>query len=90
MISRKVADKVGLRPVGYWRLATASHSDVPTLAYSVDLVLDFEAGPERRRGHLVFEFAGSPHSSFDILLGRDILCDGHLTLSLDGRVVFSL
>jgi hypothetical protein len=36
------------------------------------------------------EFAGDPSRSFQMLLGRDILCRGTFTMSFDGHFTFSL
>jgi hypothetical protein len=34
------------------------------------------------------EFVKTPGTAFDVLLGRDILCKGHLSLSYDGHCIF--
>ena len=96
-ISPKVVEKVGLSCISMIPMVSATDSG-GTLSpvYIVDLYIYF--GPDSRtifRGIQVTEFSGSnstkdSDSTFDILLGRDILCKGVFTLSFDGHFTFSL
>lgn len=63
---------------------------IPVKTYLIDLVLSFDKSPLIRHGVLALEFAREQTAPYQVLLGRDILCGGHLTLSFDGHLVFSL
>jgi gag-polyprotein putative aspartyl protease len=90
-ISPAVAKALGLAPVGMRPMGSATHQSVPTNIYIVDLALPLGAGPVWWFGTLqVFEFAPPPNSPYEMLLGRDILCQGNLTISFDGHFAFSI
>ena len=89
MISPLVVRAVGLAPIGMRQMTSATHS-VPVNVYLANLLLPFG-----QTGYLVpsiplMEFAQGWGDSFQILLGRDILCQGILTLSFDGHFTFAL
>lgn len=88
-ISSTVAQTVGLRPIGMRPMISATHS-VPVNVYLVDLLLPFGTANFLVQGAQVMEFAPAGGSPFQILLGRDIICRGILTLSFDGHFTFSL
>lgn len=59
-------------------------------AYSVDLAIQFESKPAVVRRLEVLEFTPGPDSDFEVLIGRDILCQGVFTMSFDGHFTFSI
>jgi hypothetical protein len=70
-------------------MISATHS-VPVNQYLVDLIF-----PIGKTGFIVsaiqvMEFVTSNNTPFQILVGRDILCQGLLTLSFDGHFSFGL
>jgi hypothetical protein len=73
-----------MRPMG-----SATHHGVPTNTYVVDLGIVF-SGIWWFPGIQVFEFAPRANAPYRILLGRDILCQGALTISPDGHFSFSI
>lgn len=70
-------------------MGSATHPAVPTNTYVVDLGIVF-AGIFWLPGMLVFEFNLPTGSPYQLLLGRDILCQGILSLSFDGHFAFSI
>lgn len=63
---------------------------VPVRTFLIDLALHFDGHTVVERGILALEIVREPSSPYQLLLGRDLLCKGHLTLTFDGRAVFSL
>jgi hypothetical protein len=63
---------------------------LPARQYFVDLALLFGASALFASNSQVVEFVSAPNSPFQILVGRDIICRGVLTLSFDGHFTFSL
>lgn len=61
----------------------------PVNQYIVDLVLPFSP-PVVLPSLQVLEFVQAMPTSFQILLGRDVLCQGVFTLNFDGTYVFCL
>ena len=61
----------------------------PVNQYIVDLVLPFSP-PIVLPSLQVLEFVQAMPTSFQILLGRDVLCQGVFTLNFDGTYVFCL
>lgn len=88
-ISPHVAKTLGLQPMGMRPMLSATHS-VPVNVYLVDLVLPFGAAGFLMAGAQVMEFATAGGSPFQILVGRDIICRGALTISFDGHFTFSV
>ncbi|HBI24949.1 MAG: hypothetical protein A2Y48_00145 [Nitrospirae bacterium RIFCSPLOW2_12_42_9] len=88
-ISQGVVQTVGLQPIGMRPMVSATHS-VPVNVYLVDLFLPFGAAGFIIQGAQVMEFIPEGTAPFQILLGRDIICRGTLTLSFDGHFTFSL
>lgn len=70
-------------------IVPATHS-LPVNVYLVDLFLPFGAAGFIIQGTQVLEFAPEGSAPFQMLLGRDIICRGTLTLSFDGHFTFSL
>ncbi len=87
-ISPVVAKQIGLTPSGKRPMASATQS-VLVNEYIVDFVLPFGPSGYIIQGMQVMEFAqfGGP---FQLLIGRDIICQGVLTLSFDGHLTFSV
>jgi hypothetical protein len=64
---------------------------MPVHVYLVDLVIPVgDAAGYFRQGTQVMEFAPPAGGPFQILLGRDVICGGVLTISFDGHFSFSL
>jgi hypothetical protein len=70
-------------------MVSATHV-TPVHVYLVDLVIPFGDADTLRQGAQVMEFAPPAGSPFQILLGRDVICGGVLTISFDGHFSFSL
>jgi len=88
-ISQNVVQAVSLQPIGLRPMVSATHS-VPVNVYLVDLFLPFGAAGFVIQGIQVMEFVPEGNAPFQMLLGRDIICRGTLTLSFDGHFTFSL
>ena len=88
-ISADVAKTAGLQPIGMRPMISATQA-VPVNVYLVDLLLPFGNAGFILPGSLVMEFIPTAGSSFQILVGRDIICQGALTISFDGHFTFSL
>ena len=87
-VSYSLAASVGLQPVGMRRMTSATHA-VPVRTYTADLLLSFGSTDLVLPSVRVMEF--NPHGNpFQMLLGRDILCQGVFTMSFDGHFTFSL
>jgi Aspartyl protease len=88
-ISPHVAQTVGLRLMGLRSMVSATQTlSVPV--YLVDLVLPFGAAGFILSGAQVVEFSPTAGSAFQMLVGRDIICRGILTLSFDGHFAFAI
>lgn len=88
-ISPAVAQAVGLRPIGKRPMTSATHS-VPVNVYLLDLLLPFGATSLVVPGKQVMEFAQPGGGPFQVLIGRDIICQGVFTMSFDGHFTFSI
>lgn len=92
-ISPAIATLIGLVPAGMRPMGSATHQGVPTNTYLVDLGLPLTTGQSTNvwwlGTYLVFEFTPPQNSPYQLLLGRDVLCKGTLTLSFDGHFTFS-
>jgi hypothetical protein len=87
-ISLGVAQAVGLQPIGMRPIVSATES-APVNVYLVDLLLPFVAAGFVSPGTQVLEFLPGGNSPFQILVGRDIICQGVFTISFDGHFTFS-
>lgn len=70
-------------------MGSATHPAVPTNTYVVDLGIIFNVIwwiPAIQ----VFEFNPPANNPYQLLLGRDILCQGVFSLSFDGHFTFSV
>ena len=88
-ISPSVAQTVGLQPIGKRPMVSATQA-VPVNIYLVDLILTFGAAVFVVSGAQVMEFVPLGGSPFQILVGRDLICRGTLTMSFDGHFTFSI
>jgi len=88
-ISLHVSQTVGLQPMGMRPMISATQT-VPVPVYLVDLVLPFGAAGFILSGAQVMEFSPTGGSPFQMLIGRDIICRGILTLSFDGHFTFAI
>jgi len=87
-ISQSVVQALNLQPIGMRPMASATHA-VAVNAYLVDLILPFGAAGLIVSATQVLEFMDG-NAPFKILLGRDIICKGTLSISFDGHFSFSL
>ena len=94
-ISSKVAEEVGLVPIGKTPVTSATHEAEPMNTYLVDLAMPFgdiaSAPLMAASANLqVTEFnAGS--ADFEILIGRDVICAGLFSMAgYDKRFTFCL
>jgi predicted aspartyl protease len=88
-ISQNVVQAVPLQPIGMRPMVSATHT-VPVSVYLIDLFLPFGAAGFVIQGTQVMEFILEGNNPFQVLLGRDVICRGVLTLSFDGHFTFSL
>lgn len=87
-ISSALAQRLELRPHGKMRVVGAT-GPKPMNTYLVDLAIMFGDKGLVTESIQVTEFHNSsPH--YEVLLGRDIICQGVLTLGFDGHYSFSL
>jgi hypothetical protein len=70
-------------------MGSATHRAVPTNTYVVDLGIVFQ-GIWWFPGIQVLEFAPPNAGRYQLLLGRDVLCQGILSISFDGHFSFSI
>lgn len=70
-------------------MISATHT-IPMNIYIVDLVLPFGTVGYIKSGVQVMEFSPGDGLPFQILVGRDIICQGALSLSFDGHFTFCL
>ena len=96
-ISQKVIQDVGLSPIGKQQVGHAQGVSA-TNSYQFQVVFAFpqSQGPSGAMqaalmAHLVMglEFVPQPGSTFDVLLGRDIICKGIFIMSFDGHAILS-
>jgi len=88
-ISLSVAQAAHLQPINMRSMISATHS-VAVNAYLADLILPFGTAGFILPNAQVMEFSPAGGSPFQILVGRDIIGRGVLTLSFDGHFTFSL
>ncbi len=88
-ISPAVARAVGATPFGMRTIGSATQHAVAANTYLVDLGIMF-AGLFWFPAIQVLEFTPPSSGPYQLLLGRDILCQGILSVSLDGHFSFSI
>ena len=87
-ISPRLAAHLALRPRGKVTIQGATGS-IPVNAYYVDLMLSFGAQSLVVGNLNVCEFDPG-RAPFQVLIGRDIICQGVLTMDFSGRFTFSI
>ena len=87
-IAASVADAIDVQPIGKQPMVSATGAE-PVNQYIVDLVLPFSP-PVALPSLQVLEFVQAMPTAFQILLGRDVLCQGVFTLNFDGTYMFCL
>ena len=88
-ISPAVAQALRLQPVGMRPMVSATHA-IPVNVYLVDLVMPFGNAGYVVAATQVMEFALHGSGPFQVLVGRDIICQGTLHISFDGHFTFCL
>jgi predicted aspartyl protease len=97
-ISQKVIQDIGLNPIGKQQVGHAQGISAAN-SYQFQVVFAFpqSQGPTgtiqaNLMAHLVMgvEFLPQPGSTFDVLLGRDVICKGNFSMSFDGHAILSL
>ena len=97
-ISRTIINTINLQPVGKQPVGGV-HGMQPTYLYQFIVGLIFFPGPKDPAGTtqptiVPFSVLGAAfvpgQAPFDVLLGRDVLCHGVLTMAFDGRMTFSV
>jgi len=89
-VSPKVAQTLGIQPIGLLPMSSASHVNVPTNTYLLDVGLVFGGAIFWQPDTQVLEFQPTAGSPYEMLLGRDIICQGALAISFDGHWTFSI
>ena len=88
-ISAAVIAALGLTPSGMRQMGSATQPSVATNTYVVDLAVVFPGFPWWFANMLVFEYTPAPNCGHQVLMGRDIICQGAFTLHWDGHFSFS-
>lgn len=89
-ISPKVARALGVRPIGMVPVSSASHPNLPTNTYLIHIGIVFPDLIVWRSNIQVLEFQLATGSPYEMLLGRDLICQGALTVSFDGHWTFAI
>ena len=87
-ISSTLAQSLNLPPIGRIPVAGATGASAMN-QYMIDLLLQFGQNSLLITDHTVTEFAAQS-SVYDMLIGRDIICRGVLTMDFSGRFSFSI
>ncbi|RJR47235.1 MAG: hypothetical protein C4567_01330 [Deltaproteobacteria bacterium] len=88
-ISPNVVQTLNLKSIGMRPMISATHS-VPVNQYLVDLIFPFGKAGFVMKAIQVMEFLAINNAPFQILVGRDIICKGVITISFDGHFSFCL
>ncbi len=96
-ITSKVINQLNLNPIGKQPVGGV-HGMQPTNLYSFQVGIPFPTGPVTAGGLVnanvvAFPVSGTEFISggnFDVLLGRDVICQGVFTLSFDGHAILSI
>jgi hypothetical protein len=89
-ISPKVAQALSVKPIGMIPVSSASHPNLPTNTYLIDIGVVFGGLVLWQANIQVLEFQPATGSPYEMLLGHDLICQGALTVSFDGHWTFSL
>jgi hypothetical protein len=89
-ISPKVASDVGLVTTGMLPMASATQI-IPVYTYLMDAGIVSGTDTWWQFTNLdVLEFQPAAGAPYEILIGRDVICKGVLTMSFDGHYTFSI
>jgi hypothetical protein len=95
-VSAKVISDVGLQPGGKLPVGGV-HGSQPTNSYQFQVIIIFVQGQAATGAMTANVHATSvtgvefiPAGNFDVLLGRDILCQGSFSMTWDGHAVICL
>lgn len=88
-ISPSVAQSLEVSPVGKYPMISATQQ-VPMNMYLIDIIIPFGNTTFALSGIQVMEFAPPVGSTFQVIIGRDIICRGVLNLGFDGHFSFCL
>ena len=85
VISQKVIDECGLKPISLAKVSTASQKDVLTTVYFVSIILPMKIVIPQLR-----VIRGSIAGGADVLIGMDIISNGDFSVTnCEGKTVFS-
>jgi len=85
VISQRVIDECGLKPISLARVSTASQQDVLTTVYLVSIILPNKIVIPQLR-----VIKGSIAGNADVLIGMDIISNGDFSVTnCEGKTVFS-
>ena len=87
-ISRKLAQSLGLTPIGKIPVSGATGTSAMN-QYMIDLLLQFGEQSILLSDHTATEFTTSS-PIYEMLIGRDIICRGVFTMDFSGRFSFSI
>ena len=87
-VSRRLAQSLNLRPSGKVPVSGATGANEMN-QYMIDLLLQFGQNSIAMTEHMVTEFTSSS-TAYDMLVGRDIICQGVFTMDFSGRFSFSV
>lgn len=88
-VSRRLAQSLNLPPSG--KIPVSGATGVNEMnQYMIDLLLKFGRSSIAITEHTVTEFTSNSTTSYDMLVGRDIICQGVFTMDLGGRFSFSI
>ena len=88
-VSRSLAESLNLQPTGKVSVSGAT-GDREMNQYTIDLLLQFGQISNAIREHVVTEFTSNSTTAYDMLVGRDIICQGVLTMDFSGHFSFSI
>lgn len=87
-VSQRLAQSLNLRPSG--KVPVSGATGVSEMnQYMIDLLLQFGQNSIAITEHMVTEFT-SNSTAYDMLVGRDIICQGVFTMDFSGRFSFSV
>ena len=87
-VSQRLAQSLNLRPSG--KVPVSGATGVSEMnQYMIDLLQQFGQNSIAITEHMVTEFTSSS-TVYDMLVGRDIICQGVFTMDFSGRFSFSV
>jgi|HubBroStandDraft_1064217.scaffolds.fasta_scaffold157898_2 hypothetical protein len=89
-ISAAVVAALGISAAGMRPMGSATQVSVATNTYLVDIALVFVGVNWWFPNLLAYEYVPSLNSGHQVLIGRDVICQGVFTLHTDGHFSFSI